>query len=390
VQGLISTNPAEGITVESDRHAVSDDLSYLTQSHIELLLSCAECAAVEGERVSDMQQLVDCPHMPLEKRVAFTLAVHQCPRAGELAAMDWSRIELEREVWHITMSWDGPTKSGKKRTQALLPRSCRALRVWWQACGKPTKGLLFPSTRRQKGTKAVRYAEGYDWGWADTPAATGFRPGWWRRVGIDRQVRFHDMRDTAATHLLSGTWGKVWPIKNVSEHLGHSTVAVTEARYAHLTTDSKVALARLTESDANTDQTQTKTPKKPPSKIPDSSMKSNSSGGRTRTYDQSVNSPLHIPVISTTYTPSGPCLVRVCETSAMEHAERLLRGLGRGEWDLDCAMQMARAVLAERAYQLATQVLDMNADMVARALDLAGELVNTRPSEVSVARGARR
>ena len=57
------------------------------------------------------------------------------------------------------------------------------------------------------------------------------------------------MRDTAATHLLSGTWGPKWPIKEVSEDLGHSSVKVTEDRYAHLTIDAKVATARATESD---------------------------------------------------------------------------------------------------------------------------------------------
>ena len=57
------------------------------------------------------------------------------------------------------------------------------------------------------------------------------------------------MRDTAATHLLNGTWGPKWPIKEVSEHLGHSSVKVTEDRYAHLTIDAKVATARATESE---------------------------------------------------------------------------------------------------------------------------------------------
>jgi hypothetical protein len=30
-------------------------------------------------------------------------------------------------------------------------------------------------------------------------------PGWWRGVGMTTKVRFNDMRDTAATQLLSGT-----------------------------------------------------------------------------------------------------------------------------------------------------------------------------------------
>lgn len=39
------------------------------------------------------------------------------------------------------------------------------------------------------------------------------------------------------------------PIKEVSLHLGHSSVKVTEDRYAHLTIEAKVATARATESE---------------------------------------------------------------------------------------------------------------------------------------------
>jgi integrase len=154
-------------------------------------------------------------------------------------------------------SWDGPTKNGKTRTQALLPRSLRALRVWHRLAGRPSIGLLFPSPHKGKNASPKRHAYGYDWGRADSPStAQGLRPGWWRRVAITTRVRFHDMRDNAATHLLSGTWGTKWPIKEVSEHLGHSSVKVTEDRYAHLTIDAKLETARATESKRNTRRTQ--------------------------------------------------------------------------------------------------------------------------------------
>ena len=94
-----------------------------------------------------------------------------------------------------------------------------------------------------------RYAKGFDWGWADHPARTLTRLGWWRRVGIQRRVRFHDLRDTAATHLLSGSWGPTWSMQEVSKFLGHSAIAVTEQRYAHLTRAAKRAAAQAIESD---------------------------------------------------------------------------------------------------------------------------------------------
>jgi hypothetical protein len=74
------------------------------------------------------------------------------------------------------------------------------------------------------------------------------RLGWWRRVGIRQRIRFHDLRDTCASHLLSGTWGHKWSIFEVSKHLSHSNSAITEARYAHLIREARLRTAALTES----------------------------------------------------------------------------------------------------------------------------------------------
>ncbi|MBN4059060.1 tyrosine-type recombinase/integrase [Endomicrobium sp. AH-315-J14] len=53
------------------------------------------------------------------------------------------------------------------------------------------------------------------------------------RAGIDRHVRFHDLRHTCGTHLVQGSWGRVWSLYEVRDMLGHSTVTTTE-RYAHM------------------------------------------------------------------------------------------------------------------------------------------------------------
>ena len=92
------------------------------------------------------------------------------------------------------------------------------------------------------------FAEGYDFGWADSAyrdqvGQLRVRPGWCRRLGLSVRTRFHDFRDTAATHLLSGTWGPRWSLRIVSEFLGHSDVKVTQQRYAHLTNEAKTAAA---------------------------------------------------------------------------------------------------------------------------------------------------
>lgn len=92
------------------------------------------------------------------------------------------------------------------------------------------------------------FARGYDFGWADTPfkdkhCAVQIKPGWITKLGIERRRRFHDFRDTAASHLLSGSWGERWSLQDVSEFIGHSDVKVTQERYASLLTEAKTRLA---------------------------------------------------------------------------------------------------------------------------------------------------
>jgi hypothetical protein len=92
------------------------------------------------------------------------------------------------------------------------------------------------------------FSKGYDFGWSDTRfrderGVLQVRPGWCVRLGLSIRTRFHDFRDTAATHLLSGTWGARWSLQMVSEFLGHSDIKVTQQRYAHLTNEAKIAAA---------------------------------------------------------------------------------------------------------------------------------------------------
>jgi hypothetical protein len=50
----------------------------------------------------------------------------------------------------------------------------------------------------------------------------------------DRQpVRWHDLRHSCASSLVAGWWGRRWTLEEVKEHLGHSSITITQ-RYAHL------------------------------------------------------------------------------------------------------------------------------------------------------------
>jgi integrase len=62
---------------------------------------------------------------------------------------------------------------------------------------------------------------------------------------VKRHVRFHDLRHTCASHLVSGSWGRAWTLEEVAKHLGHSSSAVTR-RYAHLCPEGLARAVRET------------------------------------------------------------------------------------------------------------------------------------------------
>src|SRR5207244_11009547 len=60
-----------------------------------------------------------------------------------------------------------------------------------------------------------------------------------------RSIRWHDLRHTCASMLVSGAWGPAWRLEDVKEILGHSTITITQ-RYAHLAESRVRALAATT------------------------------------------------------------------------------------------------------------------------------------------------
>lgn len=116
-----------------------------------------------------------------------------------------------------------PPKSGYGRTVYLLGPALRALEL------APTgSAWVWPALRggrRQQG-KAPK-------GWH----------GWRAKAGIKRRIRWHDLRHTCATALLAGWWGRKWSIDEVCQHLGHSSVTVTERYARKLAETNRLAVA---------------------------------------------------------------------------------------------------------------------------------------------------
>lgn len=213
---LAESNPCDGVAVK--REARTEETS--------TWLSLDELARVFWS--------VD---LPAKHLIAFASATGL--RQGEMIALLAADVHLTGPAPHVVVRYGSPgkpTKSGRIRKVPLLPLALAAAQSWAQLRTPAEHGspqYFFSSVRggpRDKGHPVGRHAL-----WA----------GWMAAAGIARTVRWHDLRHTCATLLLTGAFGPPWSMEAVKEMLGHSSITVTE-RYAKATGSLAEAAAALT------------------------------------------------------------------------------------------------------------------------------------------------
>lgn len=167
----------------------------------------------------------------------LTLALRTGMRQGELAALRWEDVDLDgpRLAVRVRRSADTrtktvvtTTKTGDERTVGIGPRTVEVLEAHRQrqriehmaAQAWADPGWVFPNTRgrvrRRDSVMRSLHALLAD-------------------AGLPSDVRFHDLRHTAATHALRA--GR--PIHEVSKMLGHKDPAMTLRHYAHVLEDMR-------------------------------------------------------------------------------------------------------------------------------------------------------
>lgn len=179
-------------------------------------LTLAEIRALLGDRKLS-------PH----QRSIIVVGIYAGLRAGELCGLRWQDVDLRRGVLTVWRSRGGPTKGGYGREVQLLDPAAEALEAWRDHPKRPRSHLDLVWPARD----GSYHREGYD---------AGLRAAL-ERVGVTRRVRFHDLRDTCASHLLQGSWvphytDRPLRLEEVRDWLGHTDVGVTQ-RYAHLAAD---------------------------------------------------------------------------------------------------------------------------------------------------------
>jgi integrase len=158
--------------------------------------------------------LVDTADNDQDRAILITAAFTGL-RLGELVALRWRDVDLERRVVRVCGSWSGTEltlpKNGKVRSVPLAPQVLAAMR---HLSDEPAGDeLVFPGADgdyldRSALRRRYRRAQ----------AAGGLRP-----------LRFHDLRHTFATTMIART-----SIRRVQEWMGHSDLHST-MRYLHYT-----------------------------------------------------------------------------------------------------------------------------------------------------------
>lgn len=164
--------------------------------------------------------------------VPVLLAMRTGMRRGEIFALRWADVDLERAVAQVTRSLQ-QTKEGLSFKE---PKSAKGRR---QLALSPETVAALKSHKARQATLRLLLGAGYADGDLVCPRADGtpVRPNTFSgafksyvaRRGFG-DLRFHDLRHTHASLLLKAN---IHP-KIVSERLGHATIGITLDTYSHL------------------------------------------------------------------------------------------------------------------------------------------------------------
>lgn len=168
---------------------------------------------------SEFAALVSSPVVPVRWRRLFALAVYTFMRAGEVAALDWSDVDLDHGTIHVHRSTDRT----RDRTKATKTDAARRI---------PIEPALIPLLTAMRGEAKGR---GPVFRMPSTGKQSFKLRGYLTRIGVTRSdlfasdatrraVRFHDLRATGIT------WCAVRgddPLK-IMQRAGHADFTTTQ------------------------------------------------------------------------------------------------------------------------------------------------------------------
>ncbi len=205
---LLARNPADAVDPPRPLH---HEMSTLSEPETAALLKAAAGSPI---------------------RLPILLAVATGMRRGEILALRWGDVDLEKGYLSVRQSLE-LTRAGFNFKQPKTAKGRRLIALPALLCE------ALQEHRRQQAQERLRLGPVYEN--LDLVCARADGRVWhpqsfskeFKRVmgSVEiRRVRFHDLRHSHASHLLrQGVHPKV-----VSERLGHATVAITLDRYSHV------------------------------------------------------------------------------------------------------------------------------------------------------------
>jgi integrase len=179
-------------------------------------------------------------------------ALETCARLGELLALQWRDVSIERRELLIRAEEEGARKTGAGR---WLPVSARLAAVLEMARTDHV-GQAFGPEAYVFGDAVGRRVKAIKRAWETCLLkAHGYTPAWHRhdltpecRQALDAiDLHFHDLRHEAGSRLLEAGW----PLHTISHMLGHANIAQTSTYLNATKVGLQEAMRRLDASRCN-------------------------------------------------------------------------------------------------------------------------------------------
>ncbi|MGR4066074.1 MAG: tyrosine-type recombinase/integrase [Vulcanimicrobiaceae bacterium] len=192
----------------------------------------AEISALDETQVLALLDYLSATPIGTPTRVA----IHTGLRRGELLALTWDAIDLERRVLHVRQAIELAVEDGKRVVRFKDPKTPES----WREVALSALAIAALRSQRAEQTR-VRLALGGAWGdenlvFPNPRTGKPWNPDTFSSEFLQRvaasglpKVTFHGLRHSfASISLRAGT-----PLKVVSEMLGHTTTAITADLYTH-------------------------------------------------------------------------------------------------------------------------------------------------------------
>lgn len=180
--------------------------------------------------------------LPAKERAVWATALYAGLRYGELRALRWEAVDLNKNLIEVRESWDPKVgsiepKTRKSRRTVPMPNILRSLFLGLRTDHGATNASAFvfgvTDDEPFQAERLYRYADHY-----------------WYKAGLTERLRLHQARHTYASFMIAAG---VNP-KALSTFMGHSSITVTFDLYGHLMPGTEAEGAALLDIYLNTQQ----------------------------------------------------------------------------------------------------------------------------------------